>query len=76
VQDHAAGVDYVAQPWRNPGSKARTDDQRPLNLIDRPVDSLGRHLQAKSLDNARVPELLEEIGVRRLVDQRAYGGQG
>ncbi|HXJ47570.1 MAG TPA: hypothetical protein VNF91_00245, partial [Candidatus Acidoferrum sp.] len=64
------------QPWRNLSAKACTDSQDPLHLVDRAAGSFRGHLRSQGLDHARVPELFQESGVRRLVDQRAYGGQG
>ena len=34
------------------------------------------NLRSQRLDHALVPELFQEPCIRRLVDQRAYGGQG
>ena len=76
MQDHTAGVDDAAQPWRNPGPQARPDHENPLHILEGSVSSLRGHLRAKSLDHAPVPELLQELGVFGLVDQGPNGGQG
>jgi hypothetical protein len=76
MEDHAARVDDLPQPWRDRGTKARAYDLSSFDILNRGAGSLGGHLNAQGLDDARMAELFEKLGVRGLVDQPAYGGQG
>jgi hypothetical protein len=76
VKDHATCVDDVAQFRRQRSPKAGAYDLSSFGIVDRGVSSFRGHLRAQGLDHPRVPELFDELGIGRLVDQRAYGGQG
>jgi hypothetical protein len=67
----------VPKPWRYGCLQACAYGLRPLRILDRGAGSLGGHLLAQGLDDSRMPELLDQLGVCRLVDQPSYWrGQG
>ncbi len=74
VQDHARRVDDAPQAWGDAGREPR--GYRRLAVVIVRAVALGRDLLSDRVDDTLPPVLLHELGVARLVDQRAYSRQG
>src|SRR5438067_3636825 len=75
VEDDAARVDDAAQPRRDAGAEPRQDGVVPGRGFSAPL-AFGGDLGPNRLDHPLAPVLLDELGVVRLVDERAYSRQG